>query len=273
MLGGQAALEPASAWITKQVLDASQLPGTSVEDVVRRFAAPFLLIMGGLVLLKFGEKVANKAVEVRLIIALQRVYLSRRREEHAARDVSQILYGCEQAKKGLEVIYKDAWKIVATTVSVLVWQVSLGAQWIPLMLLAVCPSLLLVWFFGPPIQRISLHILDLQSELAATTARTENGIFARHQEIWFRKALVLEVFKWLADDALDVIMWALLAALVAAAYVFDLGILPDNIELGSAAAFLINVKLLAKPLGDIGKVYTKWREAFPAASRVFAHTA
>lgn len=270
-LAGQAALEPASAWITKEVLNSVQNAGTTVEDVVRTFAVPVLLILGGLVVLKFAEKVTNKAVEVRLIISLQRIYLERRQEEHAARDVSQVLYGCEQAKKGLEVIYKDAWKIGAATISVLVWQVSLGAQWIPLMLLAVIPSLMLVWFFGPPIQRLSLHILDLQTELAATTGRAENGTFASHQESWFRMALVLEVFKWLADDALDVIMWTFLAVIILVAYFLDLGILPDVIEIGGAAAFIINLKLLAKPLGDIGKVYTKWREAYPAASRVFAH--
>jgi hypothetical protein len=269
LLAGQAALEPSSAWIIKKVLDAIDKAGATVEQVAVEFGPLFILIMGGLTLLKFGEKVANKAVEVRLIITLQRIYLQRRNAEHAAKDVSQILYGCELAKKGIEVIYKDAWKIVVTTISVLAWQVSLGAQWIPLMLMAIVPSLLLVWFFGPPIQRMSHTILDLQGELAANTAREANGTFARHQESWFRKAIGLEIFKWFADDALDVIMWIFLGALIIVSYVFELGILPAEIELGGAAAFLINVKLLAKPLGDIGKVYTKWREAYPAASRVF----
>jgi len=30
------------------------------------------------------------------------------------------------------------------------------------------------------------------------------------------------------------------------------------------SAFLINVKLMAKPLNDVGKVYAKWQEAYPA---------
>lgn len=269
LLACQAALEPSSAWISKQVLDAINKSGASVEQVAFSYGPLLIVIMGGLTLLKFGEKVANKAVEIRLIITLQTIYLERRNEEHAARDVSQILYGCELARKGVEVIYKDAWKIIVTTVSVLAWQVSLGAEWIPLMLMAIVPSLLLVWFFGPPIQKISLNILDLQGELAANTSRATNGIFAQYQESWFRKAMGLEVLKWFADDALDIVMWLFLGILVVVSYVFELGILPAQIELGDAAAFLINVKLLAKPLGDIGKVYTKWREAYPAASRVF----
>lgn len=271
MLACQAAMEPSSAWISKKVLDAIEKAGASVEQVALDYGLLFVLIMAGLTLLRFGEKVANKAVEVRLIITLQRVYLERRNEEHAAKDVSQILYGCELAKKGIEVIYKDAWKIAATTVSVLTWQLSLGAQWIPLMLMAVIPSLLLAWFFGPPIQGRSLSILDLQSELAANTERAASGTFVRHQENWFRKAMSLEVLKWFADDALHIVMWIFLGLLIVVAYNFELGILPDQIELGGVAAFLINVRLLAKPLGDIGKVYTKWREAYPAACRVFNH--
>ena len=269
-LAGQAALEPSSAWITKTVLDAIQNTGVSIEQVLLQYGALFIAIMSGLTLFKFSEKVANKAVEIRLIITLQRIYLQRRREEHAANDVSQILYGCEVAKKGIEVLYKDAWKILFKSVSVLAWQVSLGAQWIPLMFLSIVPSLLLVWFFGPPIQRMSHGILDLQAELAANTGRAANGTFAQHQEHWFRKAIELEVLKWFADDALDILMWLFLGLMIVIAYVFDLGILPNDIQLGGAAAFLINVKLLAKPLGDIGKVYTKWREAYPAAARVFA---
>lgn len=65
-------------------------------------------------------------------------------------------------------------------------------------------------------------------------------------------------------------MWIFLGMLIAVSWVFDLWLLPDEIALGGAAAFLINARLLAKPLGDIGKVYTKWREAYPAANRVFA---
>lgn len=75
--------------------------------------------------------------------------------------------------------------------------------------------------------------------------------------------------KWFADEALDILMWMFLGLWILLAYAFDFGFLPEDIELVEAAAFLINFKLLAKPLGDIGKVYTKWREAYPAAERVF----
>jgi ABC-type multidrug transport system fused ATPase/permease subunit len=269
LLAAQAALEPAAAWIAKTVIDFAAAPGFSIEGFVADYALIFFAIFAAQSVVKFGEKIANKAVETRLIITLQRTYLARRAQEDAATDASLVLWGCEQAKKGVEVIYKDAWKIVATTTSVLVWQVSLGAEWLPLMLLAVLPSLALVWAFGGAIQRYSQSILDLQRALAASTRRDQSLHFEQHQETWFRQTLLMEGVKWVVDDALDLVMWAMLIALVLLAWRLDLGLLPATIELGGAAAFLVNVRLIAKPLGDIGKVYGKWREAFPAATRVF----
>jgi len=269
-LAGKAALEPASAWITKRVFEISGQPGFEIPMLVSELGLLFIAIMGGLTLLGFVEKLSSKAVDIRLIITFQRLYLDGSRGENGARDVSQILFGCEQAKKAAEVLYKDAWKIVTTVVSVLVWQVSLGPEWIPLMLLSVLPSLAIAWTFGPGIQRLSLTILDLQGMLAGTLGREQRPQFSGHQEHWFKAAMLLEIRKWIADDALDVLMWIFLGMLIAVSWVFDLWLLPDEIALGGAAAFLINARLLAKPLGDIGKVYTKWREAYPAANRVFA---
>lgn len=268
-LAGKAALEPASAWITKRVLEIAGQPGFAVPALVSELGLLFVAIMGGITLFGFIEKLANKAVEVRLIITFQRLYLDRREDEHGARDVSQVLYGCEQAKKAAEVLYKESWKITVSVISVLVWQVSLGPEWIPLMLLSVTPALALAWGFGPGIQRLSGAILDLQSLLAHTTPRAGRAAFDRHQEHWFRHSLMLELRKWIVEDGLDVVMWTALGTLILVSWHFDLWLLPDEIALGGAAAFAINARLLAKPLGDIGKVYSKWREAYPAAARVF----
>ena len=267
---GKAALEPASAWITKRVLEMAGEPGFAVPALVSELGLLFVAIMAGITLFSFIEKLAEEAAKVRIIITFQRLYLDRRRDEHDARDVSQVLYGCDQAKKAAEVIYKDSWGIAVSVVSVLVWQVSLGPEWIPLMLLSILPALALAWGFGPGIQRLSGTILDLQSLLAHTTPRAGRSAFDRHQERWFHHALRLELRKWMVQDGVDVVMWLTLGALILVSWRFDLWLLPDEIALGGAAAFAINAKLLAKPLGDIGKVYSKWREAYPAAARVFA---
>ncbi|MCL7931669.1 hypothetical protein [Halomonas llamarensis] len=268
-LAGKAALEPASAWITKRVFEIAGEPGFEVPDLVSDLGLLFVAIMAGITLFDFVEKLANKAVEVRLIITFQRLYLDGRQDEHGARDISQVIYGCEQAKKAAEVLYKESWKITVSIISVLVWQVSLGPEWIPLMLLSIIPALALAWGFGPGIQWLSSSILDLQSLLAHTTPRAGRAEFDQHQESWFRHSLMLELRKWIVEDGLNIVMWTTLVALILVSWKFDLWLLPDEVALGGTAAFAINARLLAKPLGDIGKVYSRWREAYPAASRVF----
>lgn len=57
--------------------------------------------------------------------------------------------------------------------------------------------------------------------------------------------------------------------LTAATILLELGLIPQEIKIAAGAAALINLKLLAGPLKDIGKVYVDWREAYPAMLSVF----
>ena len=57
--------------------------------------------------------------------------------------------------------------------------------------------------------------------------------------------------------------------LTAATILLELGLIPQEIKIAAGAAALINLKLLAGPLKDIGKVYADWREAYPAMLSVF----
>ncbi len=269
IIAAQAALTPSSAWITKSVIDTSKQDGATIESIVFQYGPLWLLIMAVLVVLKFGEKILNKLVQLRIIINLQRIYLDRESKEHAGNDASHILYGAEVGKKGVEVVYKDSWKILTEVSAVLVWQLSLGPEWVPLMLMSVIPSMCFVWFMGPYIQKTSLGILNLQSALAGHTKRILKDKFVANQEQFYKQSLKFEVFKWASEEAMDILMWIILALLVTSAWFFDLPIIPEQLELGSIAAAIINLKLLAKPLGDVGKVYTKWCEAFPALVNIF----
>lgn len=269
VLGLKAALAPSLAWVTKAGIDAVRAAGATVFSVTETIGPIFIAIIVAGAIIEFGEKLASKAMEVRLIIALQRIYLDRRRGESAARDVSQVLYGCDIAKKGFEVVYKDAWRIGAETLSVIVWQLSLDPEWIPLMLAAVLPALLFVWWFGPYIQRVSADLLDVQRHLAATTAQDQRGHFQSSQERMYRSTLVFEVLKWIADRGMEAVLWVVLLACAGTIYLLDVGLLPDPTDVGAAAAFVVNLRLIAKPLSEIGKVYTKWREAWPAILPVY----
>jgi len=265
----QAALAPSVAWITKEVIDYARIDTASVEGIVLQFGPIWLLISCSMILFKFGDKFLNKIVQMRVLISLQRVYLDRDKVEHDAKDASRVLYGADVARKGMELFYKDSWRIITQITSVLLWQLSLAPEWIPLMLMSVIPSMLFVWFLGPYIQRSSLGILNLQGLLVEHTRRVFRREFAAKQEALYKESLRFEVFKWTADEAMNILTWIILALLIAFAWHFQLSLLPNKLDLAEVGAFIVNLRLLAKPMGNVSKVYTKWCEAKPAMIQIF----
>lgn len=266
-LGLTAALSPAFAWLSKQIVQRIEAGETDPWHLLPEFLPLFLLISVGLFIAEFGEKMLSKVMEFRLIIALQRSYLERRQLANVPQDVAHVLYGSDVAKKGFQVIYQDAWKIVTVTTSVLLWQLSIGPEWIPLLLASIAPTALFVWFFGARIQRGSREILDLQSKITEATGKEQRSHLHAHQEQLFRVNLRFHVLKWMAEDASDVVMWLAFASAVALAYWLSIGTSVRGITLAELSALVVNLRLLVKPLGDIGRVYTRWREAYPALQR------
>jgi hypothetical protein len=268
-LAFKAALNPSLSWLAKEGVAAVQAPSATITGIIAVIGLPFVLIICGSYVAEFAERIASKTTEQRLIILLQRIYLRRRDADRPARDVTQVLYGSELAKKGFEVIYKDLWRLTSMIGAILLWQLSISPGWVPILLLSIVPALLFAWTVGPRIQQASRHILALQKALAARTAIPRRGDFERSQERLFRSTILLEIFKWLADRGMSAILWLSFGACVGLSLFFDLGLLPDNRDIATASSLAVNLALLAVPVGEIGKVYTKWREAMPALQVVY----
>lgn len=268
-LAARAAVAPAYAWATGRLVDAIRAPDATILGIVGQIAPLFAAIVITIATVEFGERIASKAMEARLLLVLQRTFLARRRVERASRDISQVLYGCDIARKGYEAVYKDGWRIPAEVIGVLAWQVTLGSGWVPLMLGALIPALGCVWLVGKRLEHVSMQILRWQASIAASTADTEHRRFAETQEHIFRGSIRFEVLKWVTERGLDATLWTFLALAAVAAWAIDPRLLPGESELAGAAVFAVNLRLLAKPLSDVGKVYTKWREALPAIRAVY----
>jgi len=262
------ALEPSLALLGRNFVNQLQDDSTSLEDSLVSYVLVFGGVLVGLGLIKFGDKVLNKIYDLRLIIALQRTYLERRHQERGAQDIARLLYDCDQAKGGMDILYKDAWKIVVGVVSVLMWQLSLAPEWLPALILAVLPPVLIILAFGHWIQRLSLDMLRLQGQIAASTDEVNRLRLFAHQETFFQRTIRLEFFKKGSEVLIDLLAWVGLLAVIFLASLWDIGLLPDEVRAGDLALFAVNLNLLSKPMGDIGKVYNKGREAYPALLRV-----
>ena len=269
-LAAKAAVVPAYAWATGHLVEEVRAPGATILGVLAATGPIFGAIIITVALVEFAEKVASKAMEARLILTLQRIFLARRRVEHAPQDVSQVLYGCDIARKGFEAVYKDGWRIPAEVIGVLAWQLTLGAGWVPLMLGALIPALGCVWLIGKRLEGVSLQILRWQAGIAASTGTADRARFTETQERIFRGTIRFEILKWLTERGLDAMLWVFLALAAVTAWAIEPKLLPGEAELAGAATFAVNLRLLARPLSDVGKVYTKWREAYPAIRAVYA---
>jgi ABC-type multidrug transport system fused ATPase/permease subunit len=261
-------LEPSLAWLSKTVVDDLKKGKVDLDASLLRYALIFGGLLLGLGLLKFGDKLIDKIYELKLVIRLQQIYLQRRTQDRGIEDVSRVIFDCEKSKAGLDIIHKDAGKIIFQTISVIVWQFSLAPQWLPALLIAVFPPILVGFVFGRFIQRSSLNRLKAQQAIASSTGAHQQAEFQQQQQHFFRHTLQLEIFKSSTEILMDLVTWFGLLMLILTSIVFHLGLVPQQIEAGDLALFFVNLNLLSKPLGEIVKVYNKSREAYPALVRV-----
>jgi ABC-type multidrug transport system fused ATPase/permease subunit len=263
-----ASLSPMMAVISKKTVDALQKGKIDLQADLLRYLLLFGGIFFGLAALKVFDKIVDKIYETKLLISLQRTYLRRRTSECETEDISRIVYDCNRAKSGLDIIHKDIWRIVFQIVSVLVWQINLAPAWLPALAIAVLPPVAIGFFFGSSIQKTSQAMLEAQGKLVKYTAADRDSLFVSHQEQFFRQVIRMEVFKTALENLMDLMTWIGLLAIVILAATFKVGLLPEQITAGDLALFYVNLNLLSKPLGDIIKVYNKSREAYPALLRV-----
>jgi ABC-type multidrug transport system fused ATPase/permease subunit len=261
-------VEPSIAALGKNAVDAFRKGGDDIYASLPNYIVIFAVYFFVMGLLKFGDKMIDKTYETLLVISLQRNYLQRRRQERATEDISRILYDCNRAKPGLDILHKDLWRIVSLTISVIVWQLNLAPELLPALFIAVLPPVLIGFLFGPYLQKASLNMMRIQENIAASTADDKRSELFSHQKLFLRQVVRLEAFKGSSEILLDLLSWFGIFVVAILAFVFHTGIIPKNIEAGDLVLFWTNLNLLAKPLNDIVKVYNKARESYPALVRV-----
>jgi ABC-type multidrug transport system fused ATPase/permease subunit len=229
-------------------------------------ALAWLGVSFGLTLARLASKLLHNLYKIRLVIELQRYYFrhARRDAGHDVRHTTHMLYGSKEGCKALEVVYKDGWEIIIRVISVLFWQMHLGMEWLPLLVVACMPTAVMLGWLGAKMRGVSADILNQQQRIAREGRPERQRALRTWQERWFRSEIRSEVLKWFIEDGLDMVLWFIVGLLLLLSLFLQLPLLPDTLELSGLTAFLVNAKLMAKPLNDVGKVYAKWQEAYPA---------
>lgn len=263
------ALEPIQAWIARDVLNTITA-GASTYLLTDLLAyAPLAIgVFFGLGLLQIWEKLSNRMLDDRLLISLQRTWFERRHLTDPGEQVARAINDCESARKPLDLFQKELWLAAVGLPSVLIWQVSLGPELLPALLVAATPPFLVALIFGGLIAKASYHALVALAGVGRAVGAGHRDDLHLRQEQFYRYRIRFEMWKQFSEVIADFAGWIGLVMVLVLSVTGVWQLVPDEVTAGQIGMFLVNLKLISKPLGEITKVYNKMREGWPAVRRV-----
>lgn len=266
------ALEPAQSWVAKTVLDKVTAGDTTMlrSDLIGLLplAATVFIVLATV---RMVSHLLDKVLDAHLKIDMQRFYFDRRLKQVPAEDVSRMIYDCEQARKIVDILQKDMWVVLIGLPAVILWQLKLSADWVTPLVLAALPAMLLTLVLGPAVRRWSGRRLESVAAISGAVCENDRDQLCDGQAAFFHSSVRFEVCKKATEVLTDLMLWLGLAFLLLFAWFIP--VFPEKITGGDLAAFLVNLKLLSKPLQELGKLYMKAHECYPAIQRVFASEA
>ncbi len=265
LIAGIAALSPSIGWMGKQVVDGLEAAEFGLAGLLLTNGWAFGLLFTALTMLEIADKPVGKWIESRLVIELQNTYLAARRAAHATDDAALMLYGAEEAKRGLKILIDDVPKLVFTLASVSIWQMALAPEWLPFMMVAVLPAMLWLWVLSRPVQSHALHALDAQMEIAGATTRDRAAHLSSQQGRWMRASIFIDLFKGLGESGLVWMIWASFVTSVLTVLL----LVPDSalgrqMSPGEFIVTMVNLGLFVDPLAKLGKIVMHFSQSRPA---------
>lgn len=262
------AIEPVQAWLAREVLD-EVAKGDRLFQITELLGyAPLAIgVFFGLGLLHLAEKLTNRMLDDRLLIDLQRVWFERRGNGCVGEQVARSMNDCENARKILDLFQKELWMVAVGLPAVIFWQLSLAPELLPALLVASVLPFVAALLFGGMIQRYSLNVLRLVAGVGSAVARGHRGDLYRQQERFYINRIQFELWKQASEATADFAYWISLVLVLILTASGVLPLLPDPVSAAQIGVFLINLRLINKPLSQITKVYNKAREGWPAVRR------
>lgn len=263
------ALEPIQAWIAREVLnEITRGQQAYLLSELLDYAPLAIGVFFGLGVLTIWEKMSNRMLDDRLLISLQRTWFDRRHIADPGEQVARAINDCENARKPLDLFQKELWVVLVGLPSVLIWQLSLGPELLPALLVAATPPFIVALFFGGFISRASHHALIALAAVGRAVGAGERQDLHDQQDRYYRHRIRFEMWKQFSEVIADFAGWLGLVAVLLLSVTGVWQLVPDQVTAGQIGMFLVNLKLLSKPLGEITKVYNKLCEGWPAVRRV-----
>jgi ABC-type multidrug transport system fused ATPase/permease subunit len=182
--------------------------------------------------------------------------------------VARAINDCENARKPLDLFQKELWVVLVGLPSVLIWQLSLGPELLPALLVAATPPFLAALFFGGLISKASHQALIAIAAVGRAVGAGQRTALHNEQERFYRHRVRFEMWKQFSEVTADFAGWLGLVGVLLLSVSGVWQLVPEQVTAGQIGMFLVNLKLISKPLGELAKVYNKMCEGWPAVRRV-----
>ncbi|MBA4262509.1 MAG: hypothetical protein C0443_10970 [Comamonadaceae bacterium] len=108
----------------------------------------------------------------------------------------------------------------------------------------------------------------LVASVSSAVAQGDKARLHAEQEKLYSNRVRLEIVKQFSEVISEFAFWVALALLLVLSWSGIWKLLPDTLTAAEIGAFLVNVKLINKPLNALTKMHNKVRENWPSVRRV-----
>lgn len=262
------AISPIQAWLTKEVLEGmTQGHQQFLLNDLLPYVPLAIGIFAGLGLLQLLEKVSNRMFDDRLLIDVQRYWFEQRGQGCVGQHVARATNDCKNVIKLFDLAQKEFWVVLIGVPAVLVWQLKLSPELLPALLFTATIPFVASMLFGTVIQRLSHRGVVLVGNVSSAVAQGDKARLHTEQEKLYSNRVRFEVIKQFSEVLSEFAFWLALTLLLILSWSGLWKLLPDALTAAEIGAFLVNVKLITKPLNALTKMHNKIRESWPSVRR------
>jgi len=263
------AIAPIQAWLTSEVLGEVSRGGRAFTlDQLLSYAPYAVSVFLGLALLQILEKVGNRMYDDRLLIDVQRRWFAIRGEGCAGQHVAKATNDCKNVVKIFDLAQKEIWVVLIGVPAVLLWQINLSPELLPALLATAFIPFVTSLFFGQFIQRLSHRGVLLVGNVSSAVAQGDAQRLHTEQEKLYRNSVRFEITKQISEAISESAFWLALALVLVLSWSGVWALFPEQLTAAQIGAFLVNLKLINKPLNAVTKMHNKIREGWPSVRRV-----
>lgn len=263
------AVAPVQAWLAKEVL-AEVAKGSRAFGLseLLEYVPYAVVVFLGLAMLTIFEKVFNRMYDDRLLINTQRCWFDIRGEGCAGEHVAKATNDCKNVVKLFDLAQKEIWVILIGVPAVLIWQVKLSPELFPALVVTAFTPFFASLVFGQIIQRLGHREVLLVAQVSSAVAQGDKQRLHVEQEKLYRNRIRFEIAKQFSEVISEFAFWVSLVVVLVLAWSGVWRLLPEQLTAAEIGVFLVNLKLLTKPLNALTKMHNKIRESWPSVRRV-----